>query len=116
MEDAGRKARGLQMMLNEPGDIRIVLKHKNNLAQPLYPRLSIQSGRPAFLRDTKGLRPNRVILRVAAKGQRNCKRLMNLLGCGITRSAEPTGFAKPAPQRDQRNTVSRARPYRRETP
>jgi hypothetical protein len=38
VEDAGRKARRLQMMLNETGDIRIVLKHKDCLAQQQYPR------------------------------------------------------------------------------
>ena len=31
-------------------------------------------------------------------------------------SAEPIGSAKPAPRRDRRNTVSRARPYRCGTP
>jgi len=42
VEDAGRKTRRLQMMLNETGNIRVVLKHKNYLAQQLYPRLSIR--------------------------------------------------------------------------
>ena len=42
MEDAGSKTRRLQMMLNETGNIRVILKHKNNLAQQLYPRLSIR--------------------------------------------------------------------------
>ena len=52
MEDAGRKTRRLQMMLNETGDVRVVLKHKNYLAQQLYPRLSI---RPAALRVLRRL-------------------------------------------------------------
>jgi hypothetical protein len=36
--------------------------------------------------------------------------------CGVTRSAEPIGSARPAPRRDPRNTVSRARPFRCGTP
>ncbi len=36
--DAGRKTSRLQMMLNETGDIRIVLKHKNSLTQQIYPQ------------------------------------------------------------------------------
>ena len=42
VEDAGRKTRRLQMMLHETGDVRVVLKHENNLAQQLYPRLSVR--------------------------------------------------------------------------
>jgi hypothetical protein len=33
-----------------------------------------------------------------------------VLQCGVTRSAEPIGFARRAPRRDPRNTVSGARP------
>ena len=36
--------------------------------------------------------------------------------CGVTPSAEPIGSARPAPRRDPRNTVSRARPFRCGTP
>ena len=43
VEDAGSKTRRLQMMLNETGNISIVLKHKYDLAQQLNPRLAIRA-------------------------------------------------------------------------
>jgi osmoprotectant transport system permease protein len=36
--------------------------------------------------------------------------------CGVTRSGEAVGSARPAPRSDPRNTVSRARPFRCGTP
>jgi hypothetical protein len=99
------------MMLNETGDVRVVLKHKNGLAQLLYPRVTNRSC-GSETRAGAGSSP----FQSRTKGQRNCKRLMNLLwNTPRSETAFPAIQEKAGTPHEARKTGIRLRTRRQET-